>query len=92
MMEFVYPREWNKLFLPTDIDGTPGKIVFELVHRQAGAMVFWHLDNRFLGTTKGFHQFAVDAGEGSHVLYVADEDGNQLSKSFIIVNKKEASD
>ncbi len=87
-MEFVYPREWNRLFLPTDIDGTPGKIIFELVHRQKEATVFWHLDNQYLGSTNGFHQFAIDAGEGSHTLSVIDNNGNRLTKIFRIVDKK----
>lgn len=87
VMDFIYPREWNRLFLPTDIDGTPGKIIFELAHRQNDACVYWHLDNAYMGETNGFHQFAISAGEGWHTIYAVDNKGNQIKKHFLIVNK-----
>jgi penicillin-binding protein 1C len=86
-LEFIYPREWNNLFIPTDLDGTPGKIIFELVHRQRESTVFWNLDNEFLGTTTQIHQMALNPDKGWHTLSVTDNMGNQLIKRFFVVEK-----
>ena len=34
--------------------------MFEAVHREPGATLFWHLDDRYLGATETFHQQALD--------------------------------
>jgi penicillin-binding protein 1C len=83
-MEFVYPREWNNLFIPVDLDGTPGKLIFELVHRQQNTEVYWHLDEQFLGTTSGIHQIALRPEGGWHVLNVTDDGGNSLIRRFFV--------
>ncbi|MCG6187044.1 penicillin-binding protein 1C [Maribellus maritimus] len=87
-MEFVYPREWNNLFIPTDLDGTPGQLIFELVHRQQNAKVFWQLDEKFLGTTSGIHQFAARPESGWHILNVTDQLGNSLTRRVFVVNER----
>lgn len=86
-MEFVYPREWNNLFIPTHLDGTLGELVLELVHRQRNAKVFWQMDEKFLGTTTGIHQLAIHPESGWHVLNVTDQAGNSLSRRFFIAEK-----
>lgn len=82
IMEFVYPREWNNLFVPTDLDGTPGQLIFELVHRQKKSVVFWQLDNQYLGETTGIHQMAINPAPGWHILNVTDQAGNRLTRRF----------
>lgn len=86
-MEFIYPREWNKLFIPVDLDGTPGKLIFDLAHRQKQLSVFWYLDEAFLGKTTGIHQMQIRAEAGWHKITVSDNLGNSLGKKFLIVNK-----
>lgn len=86
-MEFIYPREWNNLFLPTDLDGTPGQLIFELVHRQRGAKVFWQIDNQYLGETTGIHQMAVHPEPGWHTLNVTDQQGNSLVRTLFVAGK-----
>ncbi len=86
-MEFVYPREWSNLFIPTDLDGTSGQLIFELVHRQRNTKVYWQLDEQFLGATSGIHQFAIHPESGWHTLNVTDQLGNSLTKRFFVVNK-----
>ena len=86
-MEFVYPREWNNLFIPTDLDGTPGQLIFELVHRQRRAKVFWQMDEQYLGETSGIHQMAARPESGWHTLNVTDQQGNSLVRRFFVANK-----
>ena len=86
-MEFIYPREWDNLFVPTDLDGTPGKLIFELVHRQKGGSVYWNLDDEFLGVTNNIHQMALNPEQGWHLINVTDNLGNQLTRRFFIAGK-----
>lgn len=85
-MEFIYPREWNKLFLPIDLDGTPGEIIFDLAHRQNEVKVFWYLDDEFIGTTNRIHQMVLRPKLGWHSLTLTDDKGNVLSRRFQVVN------
>ncbi len=86
-LEFIYPREWNRLFIPVDLDGTPGKIIFDLAHRSNNVTVFWYLDNRFLGTTQNVHQLELRPDEGWHSITVTDNLGNSMTKRFKVVNR-----
>lgn len=85
-MEFIYPREWNKLFIPVDLDGTPGKLIFELVHRQNNSTVYWYLDDRFVGKTTSLHQQEIRAESAWHKVTVTDNSGNSITKEFFIVH------
>lgn len=87
-MEFIYPREWNNLFIPVDLDGTQGKIIFELVHRGRNSKVYWHLNEHFLGATSGIHQIAVLPEGGWHILNVTDQDGNSLTRRFFVASNR----
>lgn len=85
--EFIYPREWNRLFIPVELDGTLGKIIFDLAHRSDNVTVYWYLDDHFLGTTKNVHQLELRPEEGWHTITVTDNLGNSLSKRFRVVNR-----
>ena len=86
-MEFIYPRELHRIFIPRPLDGTNGKVVFELTHRNAGTVVYWYMDDRYLGETSAFHRMAIEARPGPHRLTVTDGEGNQLVKRFDIVDR-----
>ncbi len=84
-MAMLYPRTQNaKISIPINLDGTPSDIVFEAIHRMADATIYWHLDEKYVGTTKTFHKLALRPSEGNHVLTLVDEDGETLVTTFII--------
>ena len=85
IMDFVYPKSPNKIFIPKELSGEQGRAIFELVHRTAGIKVYWHLDGQFYGQTQDFHQLEIIAAAGYHVLVVTDENGNELVKRFEVV-------
>ncbi|MBN2350217.1 MAG: penicillin-binding protein 1C [Bacteroidales bacterium] len=86
IMEFVYPKESTKIYVPLDIYGNRGKTVFEVAHREPETQLFWHIDNIFIGTTKEIHQLGCNPGLGRHILTVIDEKGNTIYRNFEIVN------
>ncbi len=85
VMDFIYPKYPNKIFIPKELSGQEGRAVFELVHRIPSSKVFWHLDGLYIGQTQDFHQLEISARAGVHVLVVTDERGNEQIKKFEIV-------
>ncbi|HOU68384.1 MAG TPA: penicillin-binding protein 1C [Paludibacteraceae bacterium] len=85
-MEFVYPKEDSKLFIPIDIDGKKSEIIFEVAHHDKDATLYWHLDEQYIGSTYQFHKKGIDAEVGKHILTITDNQGNTINKKFEIVN------
>ncbi|MGQ1911483.1 penicillin-binding protein 1C [Marinifilum sp. RC60d5] len=86
-MELVYPKGNDRIFVPVNLDGSRGKIVFEMAHHDSDMEVYWHLDGKFIGTTCGIHQMELSPAEGEHLLTFVDEQGSTLYKKFTIVGK-----
>ena len=84
VMEFIYPAQGVKIFIPRDQTGTLTKIIPEIAHRNPSKKIFWHLDNRYAGTTKHIHQIEMMAEPGEHLLTAVDEDGNSINCTFTI--------
>jgi penicillin-binding protein 1C len=86
-MQLIYPKSITKIYMPIDFDGKPTQTVFRVAHRQAESTVFWHLDNEFVGSTKTFHQIALQPSVGKHRLTLVDENGNRLEQRFEVMAK-----
>ena len=86
-MELIYPKPNAKIFIPRDLDGTPGSSVFELAHRNTTTKVYWHLDGEFIGETRKNHQIALNPGEGKHTLTVVDDAGEAIERHFEVISK-----
>jgi penicillin-binding protein 1C len=84
-MEFIYPTPGIKIFIPRDQTGKLTRIIPEIAHRNPSRKIFWHLDEKYLGTTRYIHQTEILAGKGDHVLTAVDEDGNTINCSFTII-------
>jgi penicillin-binding protein 1C len=81
-MQFIYPRNHAKVFIPIELDGEKGNVVFELAHRKKEVKVYWHLDNQYIGYTVQLHQLALAPSDGMHVLSVVDELGEHVEIKF----------
>ena len=81
-MDLVRPRKNAVVYVPIGAGGEKEQVVFELSHRYADAEVHWHLDDRYIGSTTGFHQIALDPPPGAHTLYIVDNEGNVLQSKF----------
>jgi penicillin-binding protein 1C len=81
-MGLVYPREEVKIFIPRTLSGEKGRVVFEAVHSNPDATIYWHIDNRFIASTKFIHQIEVLPAPGKHQLILIDENGEELIKLF----------
>jgi penicillin-binding protein 1C len=81
-MYVVYPKKNTKILVPVQQDGTKGKSVFEVVHRNSKAEIHWHLDNEYLGSTTDIHQMELAPDAGKHILMLEDEFGQAIKLPF----------
>ncbi len=86
-LSFVYPREGAVVYVPLEMDGTAGRVVFEAAHRDPAARVFWHLDDEYEGETRDIHQMALAPRPGPHVLVLVDERGESVRRRFTVVGR-----
>lgn len=88
-MEFIYPKQNAKIYVPVELNGSMSETVFEVAHRRNDAILYWHLDGTFMGTTNKFHQLGLRPTEGEHLITVIDEKGESLIQKFYIIGEKE---
>ena len=85
-LEFLYPEPGSILTLPRQLDGTEPGAVFQAVHRDPNATLYWHLDDSYLGQTRFIHQMRLAPPPGKHTVTVVDGDGNAVSVGFTVAN------
>lgn len=88
-MAFLYPTQNDlKIYVPTELDESKSRTVFEVAHANAHTVLYWHLDDVFVGTTKELHQLGLNPEMGKHEITVVDEDGTSIKRTFEILAKE----
>jgi penicillin-binding protein 1C len=83
--ELIYPNQFTKVKIPLEQSGEKGFSIFEAAHQNSNAVVYWHLDDQYLGYTKGTHQKGIQADPGAHTIRLVDEFGNEISQRFEVI-------
>ncbi|MDR3343710.1 MAG: penicillin-binding protein 1C [Treponema sp.] len=81
------PAENAQVYVPIELDGRPGKVVFMAAHREQDAILYWHLDKTYLGQTTVFHEIECHPEAGSHTLTVIDRRGTMIKRNFVVLNQ-----
>ncbi|WP_187117249.1 penicillin-binding protein 1C [Parabacteroides bouchesdurhonensis] len=76
-IELIYPEHNAVLYLPKGFSGRQEKFVFKAAHARKDAVIYWHLDDTYLGETAENHQIACSVASGKHFLTLIDNWGNQ---------------
>lgn len=84
-LSILYPRTDSEVYVPLEADGSRGRAVFEAAHREPHAVLFWHLDQVYLGKTQRFHQMGVAPQPGPHTLIVMDAQGQRVERRFTVM-------
>ena len=86
----LVPEEGARLYIPVELDGTPGRAVLRAVHRDPRSRLFWHLDGNYLGETAGpEHRMEVRPERGQSTLTVVDEEGRRAVRRFEVLSEGE---
>ncbi len=83
-MHFINVRTGEVLRPGRELDGSTKAIVFNLAHSRPESTVYWHLDDRIVGTTVSFHSIKLQPPPGDHRLTVVDDSGARISHRFRI--------
>lgn len=75
-MQFIYPTNtFSKITIPQQVNGQEGEVVFELVHQNNNAEIFWHIDGEYYTKTSDFHNLSVKLSKGKHRISAIDGEG-----------------
>ncbi len=86
LIELIYPQPNQQVFIPKSFNNQLEKVVCKATHRQPNSILYWHLDDFYLGeTTNGMHQIEITASLGYHTLTVMDEAGNSIVRKFKVI-------
>jgi len=86
--DLLVPQAGVDIFIPTDLGGIRSKLVLRAVHREADAVLHWHLDGNYLASSQSPHQLALDIPPGEHELTLVDSDGQRLQRRFTVLSKE----
>jgi penicillin-binding protein 1C len=86
-LSLLFPEPGGKIYVPVDLDGKPGRTVFRAAHRNPRAVVFWHMDGRYLGETVELHDMEARPGPGGHTLTLVDEAGEETVRTFTCLSQ-----
>ena len=74
-LAIIYPKSNSQIFIPLNFEEVNEAVFFEATHVDEKIDLYWHLDNNFIGTTKGIHQLKYMPSTGKHTVTVIDENG-----------------
>jgi len=83
-MDIIYPQSGLTIVLPRQLDGSEGQVVFRAAHRRSDAIIFWHVNNEFIGSTRAPHQIPASPPPGNHRLILVDDAGNTVTEGFTV--------
>ncbi|NRB42078.1 MAG: penicillin-binding protein 1C, partial [Pseudomonadales bacterium] len=84
-IEITYPRAGQIISLPRYLDGEQGQVILRAKSKVDEGELFWHMDEKYLGSTDKFHEISVSILPGKHVLRVFDESGKHQQLGFSVV-------
>jgi len=87
-LTMIYPENHSMIYIPMELSGRRGKMVFEAAHRDVQTTIHWHLDDIYLGSTRDIHQMALSPSPGRHVLTLVDANGELIRRTFNVLAKK----
>jgi penicillin-binding protein 1C len=86
LMDVIYPKADSRIYVPRELNGEMGQTVFEAVHRNPHATIYWHIDGDYVGSTTRLHRLALSPAAGNHVLTLVDDSGEMIKKSFKVLS------
>ncbi len=77
IVEIIYPQNGMTLAAPLSLDGKSQGVVFSAAHASPSATLYWHIDDRYIGSTSSNqHKMLILPEPGHHRLVVTDTNGN----------------
>lgn len=84
-MDLIYPYAGADIYIPQNAKNTRSESVWRATHRNPQAIIYWHLNETFLGSTTGRHQMLVSPTPGQYTLTLVDDRGEILKRRIRIL-------
>ncbi|MBO6169830.1 MAG: penicillin-binding protein 1C [Bacteroidales bacterium] len=81
-IEIIYPQQGVTVVLTRGLDGKEQGVVVRAAHTDPGAVLYWHLDDKYIGRTVGDHDLMLHPEPGKHLLTAMDSGGASRSVYF----------
>ena len=83
-LALIYPSRNVSVLVPRKLEGTENAVVFQAANTNPQAVVFWHIDNEYIGSTTAPHRIAVNPSAGKHTLTLVDSEGFTVKQTFVV--------
>ena len=83
-LELIYPRNNVVVVVPRKLEEEKNAVVFQAANSNPNAVIFWHIDNEYIGSTTSPHRIAVNPSQGSHTLTLVDSEGFVVKQRFVV--------
>jgi penicillin-binding protein 1C len=83
-MDIIYPKKESTIDVPKGFSGDYEQVVLEATHRLPEAVIHWHLNEEYLGSTEVIHQIKCIPKSGENTLQLIDQDGNSKLLRFMV--------
>lgn len=80
-LALIYPEPEQDIIIPKTLDGQTSEVVFKAAYLE-DKMLYWHLDDTYMGSTQYFHDMSFQPEAGEHLLTLVSETGEQLQSRF----------
>jgi penicillin-binding protein 1C len=82
------PEPDSQIYVPRELDNSESRVVFSAAHRNEAEIIYWHLDDAFLGVTQTFHEIEARPQPGLRTLTLVDSTGNTIVRRFVVLDGK----
>ncbi len=90
-LQIIYPYSNSKVYIPRELDGSEGRIVFEVAQANPVSSVFWYINGELVMSSTAEHKFSAPLSPGNHNLMVIDSEGNMDEVYFTVITAKNRS-
>ena len=81
-IELIYPEHGAVLYPPKGFSGRPERFIFRAAHARPDATLYWHLNETYVGETRGDHSLSLSIKPGAYTLTLVDDEGGQKKIRF----------
>ncbi len=82
-LALIYPKLQQDIIIPKTLDGHTSEVVFKAAYAE-DKVLYWHLDETFIGSTQYFHDMRFQPEAGEHLLTLVSENGERLQRKFTV--------
>ena len=86
-LQFIYPPPATRILPPIDLDGQQQPTIFRAAHQNRETTIYWHLNEKLVGTTRYFHELALLPEPGMHTVTLVDASGERVVRRFEVLDR-----